>query len=59
MHFYMETQSTLVVPEDPGIYTVWASTQDPASAQHAVAAALEKRQGISGIAEKSARPSES
>ncbi len=40
MHFYMETQSTLVVPEDPGIYTVWASTQDPASAQHAVAEVL-------------------
>jgi xanthine dehydrogenase/oxidase len=40
MHFYMETQSVLVVPGEPGTFEVHSSTQDPASAQAAVANVL-------------------
>jgi phosphoribosyl-ATP pyrophosphohydrolase len=41
------------------LYHVFVALRSRGVALDAVAAALEKRQGISGIAEKSARPSES
>jgi xanthine dehydrogenase/oxidase len=39
-HFYMETQSTLVLPEANGELTIFASTQDQNAVQSSVAAVL-------------------
>ena len=33
LHFYMETQSVLVVPKDGDEFEVYASTQNPAGTQ--------------------------
>ncbi len=39
-HFYFETQSVVVTPDEPGVFDVAVSTQDLASCQNAIAAAL-------------------
>ena len=39
-HFYFETQSVVVTPGEPGVFDVVASSQDLASCQGAVSAAL-------------------
>lgn len=39
-HFYMETQAALAVPGEGNAITLYASTQDPDTAQHSVAAVL-------------------
>nr|WP_274706893.1 molybdopterin cofactor-binding domain-containing protein [Allorhizobium sonneratiae] len=40
LHFYMETQATVIQPRDDGSITVHSSTQSPKSVQDAVAKAL-------------------
>jgi xanthine dehydrogenase/oxidase len=39
-HFYFETQSVVVTPDEPGVFDVAVSTQDLASCQNAIAKAL-------------------
>ncbi len=49
LHFYMETQATVVQPRDDGSITVHSSTQSPKSVQDSVAKALGKPHNEIGV----------